>query len=447
MATGAGGSTPFPAPFRHGMPNPDDTLRDPARLEALRRSRLLDSPAEEAFDRLTRLVCRLLGVPVALVSLVDAERQFFKSAIGLPQPWAFRRETPLSHSFCQHVVATGAPLVVQDARHCRLVCENLAVPELGVVAYLGMPLVTGDGQVLGSLCAIDTVPRTWSPADAAALADLAALAMSEVAVRRVSLLQTEARDRTGEPDAAARRERMRTGRLETLGRVAVGIVHDVANVLQAVQGGVTLAAERLDNDPTAARHLLGAVGGAAARGAAVTRRLLAFARPAGGPVLARLDLGSVFANLGEVLAPVLATPGLHLRLEPVPDLPPVLADRGELETVLVNLAVNARDAMPQGGTLTIAAAAEPGAGEAGLRAGAHVRLSVTDTGTGMTEEVLARAAEPFFTTKPPGEGTGLGLALAHELAEQTGGSLEISSTPGRGTTVTLRLPVALPGQG
>jgi GAF domain-containing protein len=94
------------------------------------------------------------------VSLVDADRQFFKSALGLPEPWATRRETPLSHSFCQHVVATGAPLRVEDARDHSLVCDNLAIPELGVVAYLGMPLATADGQVLGSLCAIDTEPRT-----------------------------------------------------------------------------------------------------------------------------------------------------------------------------------------------------------------------------------------------------------------------------------------------
>ena len=90
-------------------------LADAGRLAALRRTGLLDTPPEEAFDRLARLVCRLLGVPAALVSLVEADRQFFKSAFGLPEPWATRRETPLSHSFCQHVVATSAPLVLDDA--------------------------------------------------------------------------------------------------------------------------------------------------------------------------------------------------------------------------------------------------------------------------------------------------------------------------------------------
>src|SRR5919107_1444593 len=119
-------------------------LEDAGRLAALRRTGLLDTPPEEAFDRLTRLVCRLLGVPAALVSLVEADRQFFKSAVGLPQPWLLRRETSLLHSFCQHVVATGAPLVVQDADQHPVLSDNLAISDLGVVAYLGMPLITAD---------------------------------------------------------------------------------------------------------------------------------------------------------------------------------------------------------------------------------------------------------------------------------------------------------------
>ena len=160
--------------------DPSGPLHDPARLLALQQTGLLDTLPEEVFDRLTRLVCRLLGVPVALVSLVENDRQFFKSALGLPEPWDLRRETPLSHSFCQHVVASGKPLLIQDASQDPLVCDNLALPELGVVAYLGMPLTTVDGHVLGSLCAIDTEPRAWTPADALALRDLAAVAVSEI---------------------------------------------------------------------------------------------------------------------------------------------------------------------------------------------------------------------------------------------------------------------------
>src|SRR4028118_1165164 len=129
------------------------------RLLALHRTGLLDSPPEACFDRLTRLAAKVLRTPVALVSLVDADRQFFKSCVGLPQPWASARQTPLSRSFCQHVVSAADPLVIADAREHPLVRDNLAVADLGVVAYAGFPLVTGDGHVLGSFCAIDTKPR------------------------------------------------------------------------------------------------------------------------------------------------------------------------------------------------------------------------------------------------------------------------------------------------
>jgi GAF domain-containing protein len=284
-------------------------LRNDARLEALRRTGLLDSAPEGTFDRLTRLARRLLGAPVILVSLVDADRQFFKSVVGLPEPWATRRETPLSHSFCQHVVATGcqhvvatgAPPRIEDARQDPLVCDNLAIPELGVVAYLGAPLVTVEGQVLGSLCAIDTKPRTWTAEDAATLRDLAALVMSEVSLRHVALeLDVRLRQETAAREVAQARQ-AQARRLQAMGQLAGGVAHDFANVLQAVQGGVRLAAGRLERDPAAVRHLLDLIGDAASRGASVTRRLLAFARreDLGAE---RVDVAALLDGLGEVLA-------------------------------------------------------------------------------------------------------------------------------------------------
>ncbi|MDO9417199.1 GAF domain-containing protein [Pararhizobium sp.] len=141
---------------------------------------MMDSPAEERFDRLTRMVSRLLNVPVALVSLVDDHRQFFKSARGLAEPWNSCRETPLSHSFCQHVVTRNQALVINDARTHPLVSANLAIPDLGVEAYLGIPLRTRGGDVLGSLCAIDIVPRTWTETEKADLTDFAALVEEQI---------------------------------------------------------------------------------------------------------------------------------------------------------------------------------------------------------------------------------------------------------------------------
>ena len=158
-------------------------LADPARLAALHALALLDTPAEEAFDRLTRLAARTIRVPVALVSLVDEDRQFFKSCVGLAAPWGTTRQTPLSHSFCQHVVNSGMPLIIEDARENPLVCDNLAIADLGVIAYAGMPLITTAGEVLGSFCVIDTEPRAWNAEELDLLRDFAAAATTEIALR------------------------------------------------------------------------------------------------------------------------------------------------------------------------------------------------------------------------------------------------------------------------
>jgi signal transduction histidine kinase len=158
-------------------------LSDPVRLAALRATALLDSEPEEAFDRLTSLASRLLRVPIALVSLVDEDRQFFKSCIGVKEPWSSRRGTPLSHSFCQHSVATGEPLTIEDARAHPLVRDNLAIRDLDVIAYAGFPLRTSDGAVLGTFCAIDSKPRAWTDEEVGFVKEMAAMAMTEIELR------------------------------------------------------------------------------------------------------------------------------------------------------------------------------------------------------------------------------------------------------------------------
>lgn len=160
-----------------------ERIADPARLRRLRQLGLLDAPSEGAFDRLTRLTTRLLDVPVALVSLVDEDRQFFTSELGLTDPWSSRRQTPLDHSFCQYTLGRSEPLVIEDARQDPLVWNNRAIDALGVVAYLGIPLVTPDGYTVGSLCAIDRRPRAWTAVEIEELTDLAEIAMAEIARR------------------------------------------------------------------------------------------------------------------------------------------------------------------------------------------------------------------------------------------------------------------------
>lgn len=153
---------------------------DPKRLKAVRATALLDTPPTKAFDRITDLVRRILAVPVSLISLIDADRQFFKSQCGLPEPWASRRETPLTHSFCKYAVQSRVPLIVSDAREHPVLKDNLAVPDLGVVAYAGVPLITDEGHALGSLCAIDRNPRFWTAEQIEVLTDLAGLTVNEI---------------------------------------------------------------------------------------------------------------------------------------------------------------------------------------------------------------------------------------------------------------------------
>jgi signal transduction histidine kinase/CheY-like chemotaxis protein len=137
-------------------------LQERQRLRRLHETGLLDSPPEARYDRLVHDVARRLNVPTALISLVDVDRQFFKSQFGVGEPFASGRGTPLSYSFCQHVVSAAEPLIIEDARDHPIVRDNLAVPELGVVAYAGVPLLTDDGFPMGSLCAIDIRPRKWT---------------------------------------------------------------------------------------------------------------------------------------------------------------------------------------------------------------------------------------------------------------------------------------------
>lgn len=171
-----------------------DPVSDPGRLQALQRVALLDTPTEESFDRLTRLAATVLHAPIALVSLVTDEKQFFKSCIGLPEPWASRRETPFSLSFCRHTVATGEPLIIEDARTHPLVQDSPGIAELGIVAYAGMPLTTSEGHVLGSFCVADHQPRIWTEEETAILRDLAASVVTQIELRTTAR-QTERTER------------------------------------------------------------------------------------------------------------------------------------------------------------------------------------------------------------------------------------------------------------
>jgi len=224
-------------------------------------------------------------------------------------------------------------------------------------------------------------------------------------------------------------------KLESVGRLAGGVAHDFNNLLTVVLGSTQLLREDLAAAPAPQRELVQEIQEAGERARALTRQLLAFARrEAVAPV--PLDLGEVVAGSEQLLRRLLGE-RIELRLQVEPGLWLVRCDPGHLEQVIMNLAVNARDAMPDGGVLAIEAANLP-APPAGQ--GDRVRLVVRDSGVGMTPEVRARLFEPFFTTKPQGKGTGLGLATVYGIVTQVGGTISVASEPGRGATFEIVLP-------
>ena len=241
-------------------------------------------------------------------------------------------------------------------------------------------------------------------------------------------------------------------RMDSLGQLAGGVAHDFNNLLAVILSYASFVSHRLavaaesggDGQWDEARADMAQIQKAVDRAAALTRQLLAFAsREAIRPLA--LDLNKVIAGVAELLGRAI---GEHIELATslADGLWPILADAGKLEQVLVNLAVNARDAMPGGGTLTIAtqnitASADSATGDPDAQQERRVRLRVSDTGTGMTADVIEHAFEPFFTTKDATHGTGLGLATVYGILTQAGAGIQISSQPGNGTTFTITLPV------
>jgi signal transduction histidine kinase len=234
-------------------------------------------------------------------------------------------------------------------------------------------------------------------------------------------------------------------KMEAIGRLAGGVAHDFNNLLTAIIGYTDLIAERLDPNEQIGRDV-GEIRKAADRGAALTRQLLSFSRKQFLNPTA-LDLNETVSGLLQMLPRVI---GEHIKttVNLAGDLARVQADASQMDQVLVNLVLNARDAMPTGGHLTIETSnveldEERLAGEnLSLETGSYVMLSISDTGAGMDAGTRARAFEPFFTTKPKGKGTGLGLATVYGIVDQSGGGIALSSAPGRGTTVRIYLPAS-----
>jgi signal transduction histidine kinase/ActR/RegA family two-component response regulator len=249
-------------------------------------------------------------------------------------------------------------------------------------------------------------------------------------------------------------------KMDTIGRLTGGVAHDFNNLLMAVLGSLSLLEKKLPEDPQIRRLLQNAIQGAD-RGKALTQRLLAFSRRQELKPQA-VDFAQLVNGMEELLKRAVGH-GITFSSEFPSDLPPLLVDANQLELALLNVALNARDAMPDGGSVKITARADrvpaldaangrsgnglakargPGADCPSLPSGEYIRITIVDTGVGMDQVTLAKATEPFFTTKGPGKGTGLGLSMVQGLAAQSGGMLRIHSEPNAGTVVELWLPKA-----
>jgi two-component system cell cycle sensor histidine kinase/response regulator CckA len=532
------------------------------RLRVLGEYGIMDSGSEPMFDDLTQLAAQLCGTPTALITLVDARRQWFKSRHAFAIA-----ETDRDLSFCAFCIAEGSAMVVPDAtQDSRFAGNPLVTGPPYIRFYAGVPLKTVEGHVLGTLCVIDYRPRQPTSEHMEGLSALARHVMGQLDLRRrvnaegraaasaestvrlnadhhraildsaldaiVSMdalgLVTEfnpaaermfgysraeavgrpmgevivppalrdqharglaryvasgtssilgrrieitavRRDGTefpvelsiqrighGEPpmftgfirDITQHKEleaQLRhSQKMEAIGQLAGGVAHDFNNILTVIQGHASLLnGEAICEDQTA-RASVEQIAEAAERAASLTRQLLAFSRKnVMQPV--DLDVNEVVAAMIRMLHRILGE-DIALRVELSPTPLYVHGDRSMMEQIILNLAVNARDAMPGGGSL-IVRTSEESIGGARLREntesspGHFARLSVIDTGEGIEPAHLTRVFEPFFTTKEVNQGTGLGLATVYGIVKQHGGWINVSSEVGTGTTFDAYLPI------
>jgi len=308
------------------------------------------------------------------------------------------------------------------------------------LSWLGV--IVGVGAIFLGLVAVQAV-RSFAYAKKQAERETErAEALEEAVADRTRELReaNEALKAEAEERQAAEAQLRQVQKMEAVGQLTGGIAHDFNNMLAVVVGGIDLARRRLTGPRREVlNHLNNAMEGAT-RAAALTRRLLSFARSE--PLLPeRVDSTELVAGMSDLLDRTLGE-RVHIEVDLNPETWPIYVDAHQLENAIVNLAVNARDAMDGEGAMRIVTKnVTLGANEVGdIRAGEYVCLSVTDTGCGMTAEVMERAFEPFFTTKPVGKGTGLGLSQIFGFAHQSGGEVGIESDPGRGTTVSIYLP-------
>jgi len=416
-------------------------VSDPTRLAALRAVALLDTPAEEAFDRMTRLATQFADAPISLVTLVDSDRQFFKSCRGLPEPWQSRRETPLTHSFCQYNRIAKQPLILEDARLHPFFKDNPAIRDLKVIAYLGIPLTTMDGYVLGSFCVMDSKPRKWSEDEVSVVEDLAASVLTEIQLRseirtRV-LAERKTQEKNGELCRAYRdleresSERLRTaeqlrqmdqmlmqqGRLAAMGEMISNIAHQwrqPLNVLALLAQDLPMTfrlGEFTEQYLDANVHkMMDAI-------AHMSQTIDNF-RNFFSPGKEKLSFRVLEAVEKTVSLVDLSMHEVQIKIEVSASGDPTIDGfPNEYSQVLLNVLINARDALIAGKVPDPKIRIEVG------EEGGRSLVTISDNAGGIPQEIIGRIFDPYFTTKGP-QGTGIGLYMSKMIIENNmGGSL------------------------
>ena len=382
-------------------------------------------------DHVPAMVAAALEVDVARVFLLDGDRAALRVASGVGPMTGedigaripYRPDTSPGL-----VLALGQPLLVPDYRTEQRFVVAQAYLDAGLISGLAVP-VSDRGRTIGALSVKSRTARQFGDDELRFLEATASLLAT-------SLQRAQSEEALNHAQ-----------RLESVGQLTGGIAHDFNNLLTVIQGNLQVLDELApDADDAYRKQLVAAATRASRRGAELTAKLLAFSRR---QVLqpAQIDVGTMLQSLTGMLHRTLDQ-RIRIEVDTAVPSPLVLADPSHLESALLNIAINARDAMPEGGTLRFRAAAcralpgdirreleDPSALDDGF-----VEISITDTGAGMPEEVKERAFEPFFTTKQAGRGTGLGLSTVYGFVKQSKGAVKIDSAPGAGTTLTLYIP-------
>lgn len=426
--------------------------QDITRLAVLKELDLLDTPTEAAFDRLTRLASQITNSPVSLVSLVDANRQFFKSQVGLPEPFATLRETPLSHSFCMHVVADNTPLVVEDARLHPVLKDNLAIPDLQVIGYLGIPLTTTSGVGIGSFCIIDSQPRKWTSREVEIMHDLSLMVMTEIELQA----QIKARIRAEEKlqqyaDKLEAKVFERTAelrhvfeQLQEIETLKSKFIDDISHELRTPVTNISLYLELLARCLPENREKYEAILREQSNNLInLLNSVLDFSalqKSLEHANLEAVDLNRLAATEIESFRVVAETRGLELNFAPYDGTPLVWGDARQLKLAISHLLQNAVDYSPSGQIILSIDQA---------RENSPIQLTIKDSGMGMDEDEVTHCFDRFYRGKRVGQlnlvaGAGLGLAKINDIVIFHKGWIKVESEINQGSTFSIYLPVVSP---